>query len=87
MNGKKIYIANYGDDTTSYSCSADITAGISELQVTSTKIFNWFSNNHMKVNSGKCHILLSAESPEIVSIDGIQITSSTEEIRLRIIID
>ena len=41
----------------------------------------------MKINSGKCHILLSAESPEIVSIDGIQITSSTEEIRLRIIID
>ena len=77
MNGKKIYIANYGDDTTSYSCSADIPAGISELQVTSTKIFN----------SGKCHILLSAESPEIVSIDGIQITSSIEEIRLRIIID
>ena len=36
MNGKKICIANYGDDTTSYSCSADIPAGISELQVTST---------------------------------------------------
>ena len=33
----------------------------------------------MKVNPGKCHLLLSAKSPEVVSIDGIQITSSTAE--------
>ena len=27
----------------------------------------------MKVNPGKCHVLLSTKSPEVVSIDGIQI--------------
>ena len=31
----------------------------------------------MKANPGKCHLLLSTKSSEVVSIDGIQITSST----------
>ena len=41
----------------------------------------------MKANPGKCHLLLSTKSPEVVSIDGIQITSSTAETLLGIIID
>ena len=80
-------IANYADDTTHYSCGTDIPTVISELQAISTKIFNWFGNNHMKANPGKYHILLSTKSPELVSIDGIQITSSTEETILGITID
>ena len=59
---------------------------ISELQDISTKFFNWFGNNHMKANPGKCHLLLSTKSPEVVSIDGIQITSSTAETLLGITI-
>ena len=31
---------------------------------------------HMKANPGKCHLLLITKSPEVVSIDGIQITSN-----------
>ena len=38
----------------------------------------------MKANPGKCHLLLSTKSPEVVSIDGIQITSSTAETQLGI---
>ena len=33
----------------------------------------------MKANPGKCHLLLGTKSPEVVSIDGKQITSSTAE--------
>ena len=80
-------IANYADDTTPYSCGTDIPTVISELQDISTKVFNWFGNNHMKANPGKCHLLLSTKSPEVVSIDGIQITSSTAETLLGITID
>ena len=53
----------------------------------STKVFNWFGNNHMKANPGKCHLLLSTKSPEVVSIDGVQIKSSTAETLLGITID
>ena len=80
-------IANYTDDTTPYSCGTDILTVISELQYISTKVFNWFGNNPMKANPDKCHLLLSAKSPEVVSIDGIQITSSTAETLLGITID
>ena len=41
----------------------------------------------MKANSGKCYLLLNTKSPEVVSIDGIQITSSTAETLLGITID
>ena len=43
----------------------------------------------MKANPGKCYLLLSTKSPEVVSIDGIQITSrsSTAETLLGINID
>ena len=64
-----------------------ISTVISELQGMSTKVFNGSGNNHMKANPGKCHLLLSTKSPEVVSIDGIQITSSTAETLLGITID
>ena len=41
----------------------------------------------MKANPGKYHLLLNTKSPEVASIDGIQITSSTAEILLGITID
>ena len=28
----------------------------------STKVFNWFGNNHMKDNLSKCHLLPSSKS-------------------------
>ena len=79
--------ANYADDTTPYSCGTDIPTVISELQDISAKVFDWFCNNYMKANPGKCHLLLSTKSPEVVSIDGIQITFSTVETLLGIAID
>ena len=72
-------ISSYADDRTPYSWDTDIPTVIFKVQGISTKAFNWFGYNHMKVNPGKCHLLLSAKSPEVVSIDGIQITSSTAE--------
>ena len=41
----------------------------------------------MKANLGKCDLLLGTKSPEVVSIDGIQIKSSTAETLLGITID
>ena len=80
-------IANYADDTTPYSCGTDIPTIISELQDILAKVFNWFGNNHMKANPGKFHLLLSTDSPEVVSTDGIQIASSTAETLFDITID
>ena len=80
-------IANYADDITPYYCGTDIFTVVYELQGFSAKVFNWFGNNHMKANPCKCHLLVSTKSPEVVSIDGIQITSSSAETLLGITID
>ena len=41
----------------------------------------------MKVNPGKCELLLGTKSPEVLSIDGIQKTSNTAETLFGITID
>ena len=56
-------IASYAHDTTPYSCTDDIPSVITQLQSTASKLFSWFTNNNMKVNPGKCHILLSTKIP------------------------
>ena len=72
-------IASYADDTTPYSCADDIP--------TARKFFSWFTNNHMKVNPCKCHILLSTKNAIDVHLEGACITSNSYEKLLGITID
>ena len=80
-------IASYADDTTPYSCTDDIPSVITELQSTASKLFSWFTNNHIKVNPGKCHILFSTKNPINVCLKGACITFSSCEKLLGITID
>ena len=79
-------IGNYADETTLYSCATDIPLSFLNYKI-STKVINWFDNNHMRANPGKCHLLLSTKIFEVVSIDGIQLTSCTAKLLLGITID
>ena len=72
-------VASYDDDTTPYSCVTDIPTVVLELQASTTKLFRWFKNNHLKANPGKYHILLSSKKPEIVSNDRIPFVASSHE--------
>ena len=67
------------DDTAPYSCADDIPSVITQLQSTASKLFSWFANNNMKVNLGKCHILLSTKNVIDVHLEGACITSSSLE--------
>ena len=62
-------IAIYADDTTPHACGENIRTVISELQSLAFKWFKWFENNHMKVNLGKTHILLSNYKTRKVTIN------------------
>ena len=61
-------VASYADDTVPYSCTTDVPSVASELQVSPTKLFCWFQNNHLTANLGISHILLSSQKHEIVSV-------------------
>ena len=49
----------YGNDP--YSCADGVPSVITQLQSMTNKLFSWFANNHIKVNPGKCHIILSTK--------------------------
>ena len=67
--------------------ATEIPSLVLELQVSATKHFRWFKNNHTKANPGKSHILLSSKKPEIVSVDRISLAASSHEKLLEVIID
>ena len=53
------YFTNYADDTTPYVFGNNPDEVVSELKDIIEKLFTWFSQNEMKANLGKCHMLLS----------------------------
>ena len=54
------YFTNYADDTTPYVIGNNPDEVVSELKDITEKLFTWFSQNEMKANLGKCHMLLSS---------------------------
>ena len=80
-------IENYADNSTPCACASDINAVISELQVTTSKLFTWFNNNHVKANPEKSHLSLSSKTPKKAYFGGTLVESSSTENLLGIQID
>ena len=57
---KDVNFAVYADNNTLYFCDKKLEIILSKLQICSLKIPKWFSNNYMKMNSDKCHLILSS---------------------------
>ena len=57
-------ICNFADDTTPFVCDKDLEFVISQLEEHSQVAINWFENNYMKMNSDKCHLLVSGHKHE-----------------------
>ena len=82
-----IDIANYADDNTIYKEHENIDDLITSLQDAAAKLFKWFSDNQMKGNTDKCHLLLSKDESSEIHIGDSIIESSTCEKLLAIKID
>ena len=52
---------------------------LDSLENTSLKLFDWFSNNQMKVNPVKCHLLTSATASIAIEIKDNEILNSESE--------
>ena len=57
---KDVNFAAYADDNTPYFCDKNLEVILSKLQICALKLLEWFSNNYMKMNSHKCHLILSS---------------------------
>ena len=45
-----------------YFCDKNLEVLLSKLQICALKLFEWFSNNYMKMNPNKCHLILSSNN-------------------------
>ena len=84
---KDIDFASYADDNTPYTEHESIGQVISRLEETAKSLFKWFSDNQMKANPGKCHLLLNNSCKKKINIGKFEIESSMQEKLLGITID
>ena len=80
-------IANYADNSTPYCAAKSAEFVVNHLEQSSTILFEWLSNNYMKVNTGKSHLLLSGNSRATATIDNRYIESEDEQVSLGITIE
>ena len=59
------HVCNFADDTTPYVCNKNLEFVLLKLEEQYNIAINWFENNYMKMNSDKCHLLISGNKYEI----------------------
>ena len=74
-------IASYADDNTPYISADDIDGVIKSLEEASATLLKWFSDNLMKSNADKCHLLISTNNTVKMKIGHFDIANSRETIR------
>ena len=82
-------LCNFADDTTFYVCEKDLNTLINRLEHDTSLAVEWFENNLMKLNQGKCHLLVSGRKHETVwaKIGETKIWESNKQKLLGVVID
>ena len=65
---KGTYFTDYVDDNTPFVVSDNIKDVIKALEEIGESLVNWFSNNEMKLNTDKCHLLLNSQETNTLKI-------------------
>ena len=73
--------SSWEDDNTIYQSANNVDDVINDLQLSAEKLFRWFSDNQMKGNTDKCHLIMSTNSnPEIQVGDSLIKASDCEKL-------
>ena len=87
----KCNLCNYADDNTLYSTGKDLTRIRRNLEVEFMilHLHQWFHENHMTLNLGKCHYMVigSRDLSHEIILNNNKITSSNEEKLLGIFLE
>ena len=67
---KNIDVCNFADDRTPYVCDESIEKVLRLLEENTELALCWFENNCMKLNTGKCHLIVSVYKHEQVLVQG-----------------
>ena len=74
-----IKIASNADDNTSCISTNNVNEVIHCLEKITDTLFKWFSDNLMKSNVDKCHLLVRTYNTVNIKIGNIDLTNSTRE--------
>ena len=78
---KDVNFASYADDNTIYQSANNVDDVINDLRLSAEKLFRWFSDNQMKGNTYKCHLIMSTNNnPEIQVGDSLIKSSDCEKL-------
>ena len=77
----------YADGTTPYNCLPEMVPILEKLEKGVQSMFDWFSENFLKVNADKCHLIASSRVPVDIQISDIKVTSESRVKLLGIHID
>ena len=83
----EIDFASYADDNTPFVSGDRLDDVLDSLENAALKLFDWFSNNQMKANPDKCHLLTSATASIAIKIKDNEILNSESEKLLGVTID
>ena len=73
-------IASYADNSTPYNADKNVEFVANNLEHSSSILFKWLNDNYMKVNTGKSHLLVSANVRATGKIDSKYIESEKEQL-------
>ena len=63
---KDVDICNFADDTTTYISDESLGNILKSLEKNSVLAILWFENNYIKLNTDKCHLIVSGYKNEQV---------------------
>ena len=63
---KETDICNYADDNTLHTCDLQLDKHMEKLEGAAENALYWFRNNSIKMNSDKCHLLISGHKHEVL---------------------
>ena len=82
-----IGIVNYADDNTPHATNKHLETVLKDLEQRSDTLLKWFTDDLLKANPEKYHLLVSANEKRQLNIGGIEISNSKCEKFLGIKID
>ena len=74
-------ITSYTDDNTPHVCSENVDVTPEKLEEAANVLFEWFSNNFLKANADKCHLILITDEPFSINTDN-EVTEKSSNKRL-----
>ena len=76
---KATYFTDYADDNTPFVVRDNIADVMKALKEIGENLLNWFSDNEMKLNTDKCHLLWNSQEPNTLQISDLHINNYLSE--------